>query len=463
MNVLFVSWEMDPFLKRGGLGDVASSLPAALSTLGVEVRVIMPYYKAIKLHQSRKTKIGNLTLAYDRKKERIEIFTIRHPTSAISVYLLQNSTFFDVPKPPDTFPFFNSVIISIIKQKILDWRPDIIHCNDHHTGLIPLLLKEEKIPMKTLLTIHNLLYQGSIPLGVFTKMGYPHLSSKVSKWEGSSETSRMLAEGIIHTDIVTTVSPTYAREITTTEYGMGLDEILRGKEGRLFGILNGIQNHWKNNRYVKIPTLPDWEEVKRKNKLFLQRKLKLKVGNAIPLLAFIGRFDPNQKGIEILYEMLQGSNRDDYQMIVLGSGNIQWVDRFQWLSTFYPKTIATRLTFDTILAHQIYGGADFILIPSRFEPCGLIQMSAMEFGALPIAHKTGGLADSIRDGFNGFLFENYSAKSLENTVSKAINIWKNHRKSYETMVQNALQTDFSWEKSAGKYRELYEKLLSGTF
>lgn len=461
MNILFASWEMDPLIKRGGLGDVASALPAALNGMGVDVRVVIPFYKAVKLHKARKVCVGNIHVMYGGRRESVEIFHIRHPESSVPVYLLKNATYLDIPKAPDTFPFFNLAIIRILKNRVLDWQLDILHCNDHHTGFLPLLLKEEKLPIKSMITLHNLLYQGAVPLTVFEKMGYPQLMSKIKRWEDADGTCRMLAEGIIHADVITTVSPTYAKEITTAKFGMGVEEILRGKEARLVGILNGIQNHWKNTRYVKKPEVSRWEETKRKNKLFLQRKLKLKASSTIPVLAFIGRIVPDQKGVDILYEMLQGRDKFPYEVIILGSGNNAWENKFQWLSTFYPKSIATRLVFDDVLAHQIYAGADFILIPSRFEPCGLIQMIAMEFGALPIAHKTGGLADSIDDGVNGFLFENYSAKSLENAVDKALDIWKNRPKTYGKMVENALQTNFSWVRSAGKYRELYEKLLSG--
>lgn len=461
MNILFASWEMDPLLKRGGLGDVASALPAALTGLGVDIRVVIPFYKAVKLHKARKVCVGNIHVMYGGKRESVEIFHIRHPESSVSVYLLRNATYLNIPKPPDTFPFFDLAIIQMVKSGILDWKIEIIHCNDHHAGFLPLLLKAEKLQIKTIITLHNLLYQGVVPIETIEKMGYPGLIPKVRKWEDGDQFCRMLAEGIIHADIVTTVSPTYAKEITTAKFGMGFEEILRGKEGRLVGILNGIQNRWKNTRYVKKPEVSGWEETKRKNKLFLQRKLKLKVASTIPVLAFIGRIVPDQKGVDILYEMLQGTDKFTYEVIILGSGNNQWENKFQWFSTFYPKSIATRLVFDDALAHEIYAGADFILTPSRFEPCGLIQMIAMEFGTLPIAHKTGGLADSIDDGVNGFLFENYSAKSLENAVEKALAVWKNHTRTYEKMVENALKTDFSWVKSAGKYRELYEKLLSG--
>lgn len=477
MKVLFSAWELDPFFKFGGLGDVARSLPAALKEIGVDIRNILPFYAAIELGKEKKRKVAEFKIKYDKKDEKVEVFMVFQPSSKVPVYLLRNKNYLSVPKSPDTFAFFDKAVVNIVKDNILSWQPEIIHCNDHHTGLIPLFIKEMRLPVKTILTIHNLSYQGRTSLEILKKLEIRNLGSSLLSWEIKSRQLNCLTEGIIHCDIVTTVSPTYAKEIMQEEFGMGLEEILRGKEGRVFGILNGIDvdfNDFLHSRAVRYVyrsskdrsdgyagKIYSWEEGKRLNKLFLQKKLGLKIGNSIPLLSFIGRFDPRQKGIDILHKMVRRGNIDKYELVILGTGNQEWEERYQWLDKFYPKNVSCNFKFDDILARQIYAAADFILIPSKFEPCGLIQMIAMSFGTLPIAHKTGGLADSIKDNVTGFLFDEYSSVSLEKTVKKALGIWHSDKPRYKKMVEKALNTDFSWRKSAMEYLELYNKLING--
>jgi starch synthase len=297
---------------------------------------------------------------------------------------------------------------------------------------------------------------------------------KTLQWEIKSKQINFLQEAIIHSDIVTTVSPTYAKEILTEEFGCGLHEILRGKEGLLYGILNGIDIDWRHtasDHAIKFPYGPkekrigekivyyDWHEGKALDKDFLQKKLGLKVDKDIPMLCFIGRISGGQKGLEILHRMLRRVDQTKFQFVVLGTGEKEWEERFQWLATFYPKYISCNFKFDDTLAHQIYAASDFIVIPSSYEPCGLIQMIAMLFGTIPIAHDTGGLKDSIKEGYNGFLFPAYSSESLEEKVMEAITMWKDEKTVYEAMVEHALTTDFSWNKNAHEYLTLYKKLL----
>lgn len=479
MKILFAVWELDPFIKVGGLGDVARSFPAALKEKGIDIRIVLPYYKVLKLGKQKKIKVGKVKFFYDKRWEEVDIYLVYHPLSKVPVYLVKNKTYLGMAKFPDTYAFFSLTIVEIIRRNILSWKPDIIHCNDLHTSLVPLLLRERKVNVKTLLMIHNLSYQGEASIEVLKKLGIAASRCKILLWEIKSKKVNFLTEGIIHADVVTTVSPTYAREILTEEYGCGLEEILQGKEGRIFGILNGIDNNWRHlmhNRAIKYPYLTlrtasnkdnmlkvySWEEGKRLNKQFLQKKLGLKINPSIPLISFIGRFDPQQKGIDILHKMLRRINLEKYEFAILGSGDPKWEERFKWLSKFYPKNISCNFVFDEVLANQIYAGSDFILIPSKFEPCGLIQMIAMFFGTLPIAHITGGLRDSIKDGVNGFLFDKYSSKALENSLKKAVGIWLHDGKRYKTMVEKAMEMDFSWGRSAGEYLSLYEKLIHGS-
>ena len=478
MNVLFVVWENDPFFKLGGLGDVARSLPGALKTMSVDIRVIIPYYKVVKMGKNKKTKIGEYEFMYAGKKEKVEIWETIHPYTKVTAYFLKNERYLEKVVSMDTWGFFDKAIIELIKKDILKWNIDILHINDVHCGLIPLLVKLEKLPIKTMLTIHNLAYQGQAPVSIIKNIGINPKECKTLEWEIKSRKINFLLEAIVHADIITTVSPTYAKEILTEEFGYGLNEILKGKEGRIFGILNGIDTDWRHTTRdpaIRYPYGPsekivngkieyyDWKQGKALDKEFLQKKLGLKVDKDIPMLCFIGRLSAEQKGLEILHKMLRRIDQAKFQFVILGSGEKNWEERYQWLSTFYPKYISCSFRFDDTLAHQIYAASDFIVIPSKYEPCGLIQMIAMLFGTIPIAHKTGGLKDSIKNEYNGFLFSAYSSKALEEIVLKAVNVWKNDKPAYETMVKNALETDFSWKKNAKEYLILYEKLLENKF
>lgn len=478
MNVLFAVWELDPFIKVGGLGDVARSLPAALREMGVDIRVVIPSYKVLKLGRCKKTKVGDIQISFAGKEERVHIYQVFHPDNKVPVFLLYNPRYLSIPIFPDTFAFFSKAIVQIIKENRFPFVPDIIHCNDLHTSIIPLLIRGERMNIKTMLTIHNLSYQGKTSLDILKKMEVDEKKCRVIHWEIDSYKLNFLLEGIVHADVITTVSPTYAKEIMTEEFGVGLEEILRGKEGRVFGILNGIDNVWRHIwhvKHVKYPFIsgvarkedvPDrvysWEEGKRLNKIYLQKKLGLRMNAGVPFFGFIGRFDPVQKGIDILHKMLRRDDIGEFQLVILGSGNHDWEERFQWFSKFYPKSISCNFEFNEGLAHQIYAAADFLLIPSKFEPCGLIQMIAMYFGAIPIVHKTGGLIDSVKDGKNGFVFEQYSSEALQRAVEKALDMWKHNKPAYRQMVQNAFDTDFSWTKSAREYFSLYTKLVNNT-
>ncbi len=476
IKVLFVVWEQDPFFKLGGLGDVARSLPGVLKTMDVDIRVIIPYYRVVKFGRNKKTKIGEFTFLYDGKNEEVEIWQSVNPYSKVVSYFLRNKKYLDIAAHTKTWGFFSKAVVELLKSDLLKWTPDIVHVNDCHCGLVPLLIKQEKLPIKTLLTIHNLTFQGKGSMDITKKMGVDPKLLKTLPWEIKNKQINFLQEAIIHADVVTTVSPTYAKEILTEELGCGLNEILRNKKERVYGILNGIDIDWRHttqDRAIKFPYGPrekriggkieyyDWKEGKALDKEFLQKKLGLKVGKDIPMICFIGRLSEAQKGLEIFHRMLRRVDQTKFQFVVLGAGEKEWEERFKWLSTFYPKNISCIFKFDDSLAHQIYAASDFIVIPSKYEPCGLIQMIAMLFGTIPIAHKTGGLKDSIKEGYNGFLFSDYSSEALEEKVLEAVDMWKNRKSEYEDIVEHALLTDFSWKKSAREYLSLYNKLLTG--
>jgi starch synthase len=474
MKVLFVVWELVPFFQVGGLGDVAKSLPRNLFAQGVDVRVILPFYKALELHNQQKKEVKKFNVTYDGEKQKVTVFQINFLDENIPVYIIKNEKWLDVPSR-DTFAFYNLCIYEILKNNYLSWTPEIVHCHDHHAGLIPLLIKHNHLKFKTLLTIHNLNHQGKYSLDIIKRTGMDHSQCRVIQWEAKKKQINFLLEGIIHADLVNAVSPTYAKEILTEEYGSGLDEIIRNEGQKISGILNGIDNDSrdpikdKNIDYHYGFKKPDENypykiyspiEGKKLNKSFLQKKLGFTVSDEIPLIGFIGRFESNQKGLDIMHKMIRRVNLQKFQFVILGQGEVAWEDQFLWLARFYKKNVAYISIFDKKVASQIYAGADFLLVPSKFEPCGLIQMIAMRYGTLPIARATGGLKDSIEDGVDGFLFKKYSSFELEKTMKKAVGIWKNDKKYINDMIIKTMKKDFSWDKSAKEYIELYKKLIT---
>ena len=462
MKVLFAVWELAPFFQVGGLGDVAKSLPKSLHRLRVDVRVILPFYKALKLHKLQKKEIKKFTVIYDGKKEEVVIYQIHFLDENIPVYILKNEKWIDIPSR-DTFAFYDLCVYKILKNNHLSWTPEVVHCHDHHAGLIPLLIKHNNLKFKTLLTIHNLNHQGKYSIDVIKRTGLDHSKCRVIQWEAKKKQINFLLEGIIHADLVNAVSPTYAKEILTEEYGCGLDEIIRNEGQKISGILNGIDYDSRDpakDKNISFNYGVDKAiEGKKLNKTFLQEKLGFTISDEIPLIGFIGRFESKQKGLDIMHKMIRRVNLQKFQFVILGQGEVEWEDQFLWLASFYKKNVSYISVFDKRIASQIYAGADFLLVPSKFEPCGLIQMIAMRYGTLPIARATGGLKNSIDDKINGFLFKKYSSFELEKTMKKAVEIWKNDKKKINEMILNAMKKDFTWDKSAREYIKLYNKLV----
>jgi starch synthase len=441
---------------------VAKALPKNLFRQGIDVRVILPFYKALKLHKQRKKEVKKIDVIYDGKKQKVTIFQISFLDEKIPVYLIKNEKWLDIPSK-DTFAFYNLCVFEILKYNHLDWISDVVHCQDHHTGLIPLLIKHNNLKFKTLLTIHNLNHQGKYSLDVVKRTGLDHTKCRVIQWEAKKKQINFLLEGIIHADLVNAVSPSYAKEILTEEYGCGLDEIIRNEGQKISGILNGIDydsldhKHDKNINFHYGSTALRGKQL---NKKFLQEKLGFTVSDEIPLIGFIGRFESKQKGLDIMHKMIRRVNLQKFQFVILGQGEVEWEDQFLWLARFYKKNVAYISVFDKRIASQIYAGVDFLLVPSKFEPCGLIQMIAMRYGTLPIARATGGLKDSIIDGVDGFLFKKYSSFDLETKMKKAVEIWKHDKNKINEMIVNAMKKDFTWDKSAKEYIKLYNKLCN---
>ncbi len=474
MKVLYCASEVAPIIKVGGLGDVAGSLPKALAGLGAEMEVVVPKYGEIKDYELKKK--GELDVDFAGRREKVIVWQTALPNSQVPVYLLENEpylskdghqAFAGTVGEIERFAFFSKAIASLINRNSgLITFPDLLHLNDWHTSLVP-LLSSEACRLPSLLTIHNLSYQGLASLELLKKLGLTQNSCRVLSWDAQNRDIDILMEGIIHADFVNTVSPTYAREIMSPEFGWGIEEVLKAKEGRVVGILNGLDYEvWNSatDKNIKLPySSSNFQLGKIENKKFLQKELGLAVNENIPMLAFVGRLEPKQKGLDILYEALEQLLPErGFQFVLLGTGDTKWEEKFRVQSSEFSDirdNFRFIGRFDEKLAHQIYAGADIILVPSKFEPCGLPQMIAMRYGTLPLVRKTGGLADTVKDGINGFVFEEYSGKALREKIKEAL-IKFQSKSSPLQMVEEAMKEDFSWNKSAGDYLELYKKVLS---
>lgn len=471
MRVLITGYEAAPFFKRGGLGDVLGSIPKALAKIGVDARVVIPYYEEIRdKHESKK--IGTISVCFGKKIMQVGIYKNYFPNTRIPIYFLENKNLMAVNtrgrnKKIDQFAFFDLCVAHFILWSITDgkWTPDLAHCNDWHTGLIPLILRRElKISIPTLLTIHNLSYQGKGSIRVLDLLHVQDEDAKELKRGTPATEINILGEGIIHAGVVSTVSRSYAKEIVENSDHEPIHTFLlkrqqeRGRRDEVLGILNGIDYDVWNPRHDSflgtLYGMSDYRGGKAKNKEYLLKHLGLQDK---PTFCFIGRM-AHQKGLDTLMKVMPAIMSSDVNLIFLGAGEKTVEASVLRAVKQYPKSIRAEFAYNERFAHHLYGGCDFILIPSHFEPCGLIQMIAMRYGTLPIASKTGGLKDTIIDGENGFLFENGSYKDLLKKIEKAIEIYSDE-KAREKMIENAMSTDFSWDKSAKQYKELYKEII----
>ncbi len=474
MKVLFVTSEIAELYKRGGLADVSYSLPAALSASGIHVSIAMPYYE----HMTTKNVscVGQMAIDYDRRRELMFIFRTTLPGTDVPVYLFRHPLFnqYDAPHIVERFGFFSKAVaqLYLYSQEILGGPYDILHCNDWHTGLIPMLVGDNRKlgqgkletlqskRAKTILTIHNLLYQGETGSSISLKLGLPKTIFHTFMTP-LGRAIRLLEEGMEYADIVTTVSPTYAKEIVTGVHGKRIQEVFQRRGSKIIGILNGIdQDLWDPRTDKALGVSYDSKTVTQAKvviKQGLKKALRLPEID-VPLFGFVGRFEPRQKGLDLIGHAIELLPKGSFQIALLGTGNAHVVSEFKALSEANPHVSFTN-TFDERLARRIYAGSDIMLVPSKFEPCGLTQMIAMRYGTLPLVRKTGGLADSVRDSKDGFVFEKYTSTALIKKMKEAIDMYKKKPKKFASMMTEAMRVDFSWKKQAGMYIRQYKKLL----
>jgi starch synthase len=478
-KVLFAASEAHPLIKTGGLGDVAGTLPVELAHLGWEVGIILPAYPACKTHLKNLTEIASLRIP--SVPGLIRILKSQLPEGPNPIWLVDSPAHFDRPGNPYLgengqdwpdnavrFATFCRAIAMFASHPELNWRPDIIHCNDWQTGLVPPLLAPTKNRPATLFTIHNLAYQGVFPRQQFEALDLPSHLWSPSALEFYHQFS-FIKGGLIFADWLTTVSPTYAQEILTPEFGCGLDGVLRKRADHLTGILNGADyQRWDpthDSLIKKCYGKTSWH-YKSFNKLALQRRYGLFEDKTVPLLGFVGRL-VKQKGIDLIIDILPELFSEKIQIIFLGEGDEGYQSALQKLASHYPQQMGLSIGYDEQLAHGIQAGADIFLMPSRFEPCGLTQIYALRYGTVPIVHSTGGLSDTVVDVTEenlrrglatGFVFKESTPPALLATIRRALVFYTQHSQ-WRRLALVGMEQDFNWEASAKTYLSLYHRIL----
>lgn len=475
MKILIAASESHPFIKTGGLGDVIGALPKALKDLGMDVRVVIPNYRDIKKEIKDNLKfIKEFTVKVSWRNQYCGI--LEYEYNGVTYYLIDNEYYFKRDglygyyDDGEKFAFFNRAVLEFIKE--IDWKPDVIHCNDWQTGMIPVLHKVEYSKdsfyenIKTIISIHNLFFQGTFSPEILPELfGYDYElfnNGSIELHGGAS----FLKGAINYSDKITTVSKTYAEEIKTPEYGEKLDGLLRYRNNVLKGIVNGIDYEEYNpetDKYIFKNYSVSSIERKKENKEYLQKKLGLKVDKDIPMIGMVSRLT-HQKGCDLITNMMEGLLKENVQVVILGTGDYMYEESFKYFQEKYKDKVSANIKFDNAFAHEIYAASDMFLMPSLFEPCGLGQLIALRYGALPIVRETGGLKDTVTpyneytgEG-NGFSFKNYSYIELKDTIDKALKVYKNEN-IWQRLIVQSMNSDNSWKKSAIEYKNMYEELI----
>lgn len=454
MRVLFLAAEAAPYVKVGGLGDVAGALPAALRARGLDVRLALPRYGTIDPQHWQLTRLrDNFPVAMDWRVEQCQLWT----TPDAATWLIENQYFFGSRSSvyghdDDAQRFVLFCRAALEACRLLDWWPDVIHAHDWHSAAAIRLAWAATPRPGLVFTIHNLAHQGR-----FDSTTWPLL--QVYDAEGDLN---LMQQALLTTDVITTVSPTYAAEILRSEYGCGLDELLRQRSDRLVGVLNGLDMaRFDPATDPQIPYNFDhrsWQAGRPICKAALQHELGLAERADVPLLGMVSRLD-GQKGCDLLLGALPRLiEHTDAQLLVLGSGNPDYEEQLRAWAAAYPQRVACFIGFNAALAQRVYAGADIFLMPSAFEPCGLSQMIAMRYGAVPVARATGGLVDTVPDLSRpdgcGVLFTDYTVAAFEQGLHRALSAYR-HPADWAYFVQRAMERDWSWDRAAKRYEDIY--------
>ena len=476
MRILFVSAEVTPFAKKGGLGDVAGSLPKALKEMGHDVRVVMPAYQNIEesIPSGRydlQIFPGQLQVPLAGQTYPAGVFEGRLPGSEVPIYFIAETNMFNRPEiygyndDPHRFAFFSRAALDLTVA--LDWRPDILHAHDWHTGpAVNWLATSGQADhhfrgIPSLFTIHNLAHQGHSDWNIQDYLGIVPYSLDE---EGFGEVNFM-ARAILHATMINTVSPTYSQEILTPSGGAGLDGLLRHRSYDVHGILNGLDYQvWNPATDPRLAARFDAEDLANRlvNRRALQKRANLPLLDDVPLVAMISRLD-FQKGLDIsghVFHLLLNAYAGEAQLVILGSGAAEYEAMLAQFAGYHKDKMTVFLDYLPELAPLIYGGSDMFLMPSRFEPCGLGQMIAMRYGSVPVVRATGGLVDTVEDGVTGFQFQAYDADAFWMTLKRAIDLFNTDKKGWRRIQQTGMKADYSWQRSAIGYQQLYQWALA---
>lgn len=478
-SVAFIGSECHPFVKTGGLGDVMYALPRELVRLNCDVRVILPRYACIpKKYQDKMVYRGEFYMDLGKTGRQYYVGIMEYICDGVVYDFIDNEEFFSSGNPyislVDDIPkycFFSKAALAALNY--MNWIPDIVHCHDWQAGLVPVYLRTlfKDSPVghaRSILTIHNLRFQGiyNIPTIQYWS-GLPDEVFNMGALKQDYEDANMLKGGLAYADRITTVSGTYAYEIQTSEYGEHLEDHLRYHSGKLRGIVNGIDyDMWNPETDPALAVnygLGNVLDHKMENKLALQKELGLEENQDKFVIGLISRLT-NQKGLDLVSSIIPQVLDGNTQVVVLGTGDKQYEDTFRYYENTYRGTFSACIQYDEARAHRIYAGADALLVPSRFEPCGLTQLNAMHYGTLPIVRETGGLKDTVEpynnftgDG-NGFTFDRYDAGLLLDAINRAKTVYFTNRYHWDEVVQRDMAKDVSWENSAKQYKNLYLEL-----
>lgn len=475
-RILVCAFEAMPFVKTGGLGDVAGSLPKALNAHGANARLIMPKLGGIAQdYKDRMRHVTDFTVDLGWRKQYCGLESLR--VGGVTCYFIDNEYYFGRDKAYGYYDdcervaFFSKAVLAVLPH-LKNFFPQVLHLNDWHTALVPVYLKTlfaadgRYDGLKTVFTIHNLRFQGQYdPYIIGNVLGLEY-DAALNHGLVRGRSLNLMQGALVCADRVTTVSPTYAKEICTSEYGEGIDDVLRTRGETLLGLLNGIDVRQWDPRKDKAITPYDIEHMdgKAKNKAALQAKLGLVQDPDAPLAVLVSRLT-DQKGLDLLLQAAPGILDAGVQLAILGTGDRFYEEAFSRMAAERPGQVAACIQFDETFSHLMYAGGDMVLVPSQFEPCGLTQMYGLRYGTLPVVRETGGLKDSV-EPYNqytgegtGFSFKNYSAHELYETIVRAAEIYRNDRAGWDALVRNAMSRDFSWNSSAANYMEMFNALI----
>lgn len=478
-KILFAASEGVPFIKTGGLADVVGSLPKCIDKQYFDVRVIIPRYACMKQEwKDRMNYVSHFYMDFDWKNVYVGI--LEAEVEGVHYYFIDNEYYFSGSKvysddqkwEIERYAFFSKAVLSALP--VIGFRPDVLHCHDWQTGLIPVYLKERFQDaefyrgIKSVITIHNLKFQGKWDTKTVQGItGLPEYFFTPDKLEAYKD-ANLLKGGIVYADAVTTVSSTYAEEIKTPFYGEGLDGLLQARKNDLRGIVNGIDyeefNPETDPYIVKQYNAVNFRKEKVKNKRALQQELGLCQDDRKMMIGVVSRLT-DQKGFDLIAYVMDELCQDDIQMVVLGTGEERYENMFRHFDWKYGDKVSANIYYSDALSHKIYASCDAFLMPSLFEPCGLSQLMALRYGTLPIVRETGGLKDTVQ-AYNeyegtgtGFSFVNYNAHEMMNAVRYAERIYYDRKREWNKMVDRAMAADFSWYTSARKYQEMYDWLI----